>query len=351
MSALLYAANQNPDLAMVFSTFTANVPQLYVTVDRVRGELLGIAPADVFQTLQAHLGAIYVNDFNLYSRVFRVFVQDEAKFRNQLSDVDRLYVRSRSGAMVPLRSLVTLTTVLGADAITRYDLSPSVTINGQAAPGRSTGQAIAAMEQLAAQRLPAGFGYEWSGLSYQEKQAGGQAVVALALATLFAYLFLVAQYESWTLPLSVMISVTVAFLGAVLALWVGRFATDIYGQIGLVLLVGLAAKNAILIVEFSRERHAAGDGIHAAAVAGARQRLRAVLMTAFAFIVGVIPLVIATGAGAAARRSIGTTVFGGMLAATFVGILFVPVLYVGFALLAERAARGRRRPVARAPAG
>jgi multidrug efflux pump len=339
---LVYAANQDKALGGVFSSFSAAQPQVDLRIDRTRAELMGVQPADIYAELQAHLGSEYVNQFNLQSQVFQVIVQDQSRYREAVSDIQNLYVRGSGGAMVPLRSLVRVSTTLGPDTVTRYNLYPSVEIFGQAGPGTSSGQAMAEMMKLAAAHLPKGYGYDWTSLSFQQQQEGSSGTLAFAASLIFAYLFLVAQYESWSLPVSVILSVSVAALGALLALLVRGIAMDVYAQIGLVLLVGLAAKNAILIVAFSKTRLEEGETIRQAALDGAQTRYRAVLMTALAFIFGVLPLVFASGAGAGARQSIGTTVFGGMVLATFVGIVFVPVLFVALELLSGRMARMMR---------
>jgi len=343
-NALIYAANQDPNLTSVFTGFSASMPQLMVTVDTARAAVMGVTPADIYQTLQANLGGQFVNLFNYQNFVFQVMVQAEARFREKIANIGELYVRNSSGGMVPLNGLVSIKTVQGADAINRYNLYPTVLINGAAAPGRSSGQAMAAMEQIASRHLPAGFGYDWTAMSYQERLAAGQEVSAFLFAVIFAFLFLVALYESWTLPLSVMLPVAFASLGGLLALALRGTALDIYGQIGLVLLIGLAAKNAILIVEFAKDRsEQRGETLQGAAEQAAGIRYRPVMMTALAFIIGVIPLVLASGAGAGARQSIGTAVFGGMVLASIVGVLFVPPLFVVFERFGEWIVRLARR--------
>ncbi|MGA9867715.1 MAG: multidrug efflux RND transporter permease subunit [Acetobacteraceae bacterium] len=347
---LIFAANQNPNLQAVFTSFSADVPQLLVKVDTTKAALLGVTPAAVYATLQANLGGQFVNQFNYQNFTFQVIVQADEQFRGKIRDIDQLYVRSTAGAMVPLSGLVTVSTIQGADAINLYNLFPAVLINGAAKPGVSSGQAIAAMEQVAGKHLAQGYGFDWTGMSYEELQAAGQESSAFLFAVVFAYLFLVALYESWTLPLSVILPVVFALIGGLLGIMLRGMALDVYGQIGLVLLIGLAAKNAILIVEFAKDRlDRGGIEVRDAAEEGARTRYRPVMMTALAFIFGVLPLVFATGAGAGARVSIGTTVFGGMAMASFIGVLFVPPLFAGFEVLSARVGRmfhrgGRAHP-------
>jgi hydrophobe/amphiphile efflux-1 (HAE1) family protein len=333
---LLAAARQRPEMGTIVSTFRDSVPEYEVAVDTDKTQTLGIPVSDVYDSLQTYLGGLYVNDFNRFGRTWKVLMQADAEYRDQASDINRFYVRSSQNLMVPLGTLVSLKQATGPDTIYRYNRYRAIDIIGQAAPGHSSGEAAAAMEQVAKKTLPPGYGYEWTGTVYQQKLAEGKEGYTFGVAAALVFLLLAALYESWSIPFAVLLAVPLGIFGALLAVFLRQYDYDIYTQIGVVTLIGLAAKNAILIVEFAKERRAEGMSAVDAALEAARLRLRPILMTSFAFILGVLPLAIATGAGASARRALGTAVFGGMNSATLLAIFIVPVCYVAISRLAER---------------
>ncbi|RJQ72311.1 MAG: efflux RND transporter permease subunit [Desulfobacteraceae bacterium] len=336
---MVQKGNQNNNLKALVSTFNVSSPQLYLNIDRAKAESLQVPLANVFDALQAYLGASFVNLFNKYNQVFQVYIQAGSEFRLEPENIKNLYVRNQTGGMVPLGTLLDVQRVQGPELVTRYNLYPAAAIFGTAAPGVSSGQALAQMEQLAGGTLPEGMAFDWTSVSYQEKKVGRQAYFVYALSIILVYLVLAALYESWTLPAAIILVVPMALVGVSLALLLRGFDNNLYTQVGLVLMIALASKNAILIVEFARELHRGGMSLSEAAAEATRRRFRPILMTSFTFILGVLPLMLAFGAGAAGQQAIGTVVFGGMLASTLLAIPFVPVFYVLFERLSERLRR------------
>ena len=325
---LMYYAQQRKELSGLSSSLQAEIPQLYFDVDRDKVKFAGVPMADVFSTMKAYTGSVYVNDFNMFNRIYRVYIQAEANYREHKDNINLFFVRGNDNAMIPLTSLGTTRYTTGPGSIKRFNMFNSTVIRGAAAEGYSSGQAMQVIEEIARKHLPENIGVEWSGLSYQEKQAGGQTAMVLALVFLFVFLFLSALYESWTVPIAVLLSLPVAALGAYLGVWACGLENDVYFQIGLVMLVGLAAKNAILIVEFAKEQVDRGVDVVQAALHASQLRFRPILMTSLAFILGMLPMVIASGPGSASRQAIGTGVFFGMIVAVTVGILLVPFFFV-----------------------
>ena len=325
---LMAAANKNPDFSMVYTSYSANLPQLLLNIDTSKAMAQGVDISEIYSALSGYFGKYYINDFNKYGRVYRVYMQSESDFRARPSDIDKIYVKNKSGTMVPLSAVVKIENIVGPYTRTRFNMYPAITINGMAAQGVSSGQAMASMEKLSAEVLPRDMGYSWSGSSLQEHESQGQIGPILAMSLVFIYLFLVGLYESWMLPIAVLLISPIALVGALFFQYVSGYSLDLYSQIGLVMLIGLSTKQAILIIEFAKDAHEAGMAIRDAALQAAKLRFRAVMMTNIAFILGLLPLVFAEGAGAASRHSVGMTVFGGMIAVAFIGTFLVPAFYV-----------------------
>jgi HAE1 family hydrophobic/amphiphilic exporter-1 len=346
---IIVQANDEPPVRGVTSTFSVDSPQLRLNINRTMVESLGVSINDVFSTLQTYLGSNYVDQFNKFNQSFQVRLQAGSNYRRRLEDIGDLYVSNKEGQMVPLGALLDVHRVLGSELLTRYNLYPAAPIIGSAAPGFSSGQALETMESVAQSRLPQGLSHDWTGLAYQERLTGSQAYFIFALSITLVFLVLAAQYESWTDPAAVILTVPMALVGITTALILRRFATDLYTQIGLVLMIALAAKNAILVVEFARELKAEGMSAVDAAVEAAHRRFRPIMMTSIAFIFGVVPLLTASGAGAASQQSLGTVVFGGMLASTLLAIPFVPVFYIVMESFSERWQKNKKPALASVP--
>jgi multidrug efflux pump subunit AcrB len=337
-------ANGQPGLAGVYTFFDTGTPRVKADIDRDKAQMLGVAPGDVFDTLSVYLGSAFVNDFNLLGRTYRVTAQADAPYRSDVSDIANLYTRTSAGAMVPLGSVATFTDTTGPYRVSRYNLAPAVAIDGDTAPGSSSGQSLVTMEKVAAKTLPMGYSMEWTGIAYQQATTGNTAVYVFGLAVLLVFLVLAAQYESLILPLAIIMIVPMCLLAAMIGVNLMGMDNNVLTQIGLVVLIALSAKNAILIVEFARQ----GELLHGlsaaeAAVEAARTRLRPILMTSFAFILGAVPLVVATGAGAELRQALGTAVCFGMLGVTGFGLIFTPTFYVVSSALGDRIAAWRQQ--------
>jgi HAE1 family hydrophobic/amphiphilic exporter-1/multidrug efflux pump len=338
------------ELTGIYSGYSTSIPQIKLDIDRDKARTLNIPINDVFRGLQIYLGGLQVNDFNLFGRTYKVMLQAEQDFRKSPESINDIYLRSSDGSMVPMSTVSKISMTTGPDILQRYNMFRTAEINGANGPGISTGQALEVVEDLAAKELPQGYGYSWTSIAYQEKEAGGTQGPIFAMAMIFVFLVLAAQYESWAVPFSVLLGLPVGVLGAFIGVTLVGLENNVYVQIGIVTLMGLAAKNAILIVEFAKEYHEKqGLSLAAAAMEGAKLRFRPIMMTAFAFILGVVPLVVASGAGAAARVSIGIAVFAGMLMASTVGLFFIPMLYVFIQSVAYWAG-GNKKAIEGAPA-